>query len=171
MFFSPIIATGIATLAGPTLSTIDPNLSVKNIDFLLTIPSIIYLCVIAYKLMREYATVERLEMALMKKIRTILADLGAEKTADLTYTPQCKARNFWVHLLLTLPTLYINWLYIDYRYITEPVKRFKEANKVQHYVLKNLKQVLNKNTNRAIAGTLTTASETPVANDPAEPLA
>lgn len=147
--FGGFVAGFIAALVGSVASHADPNLSVNNLASLLQIPLIVYNCIIMYKLMREHATLERWECSLLQKTKTMLQDLGVQKASEINYVPQCKPRNFWIHALLTVPTVFINWIYVDYRLINEPVKRFKQSNRVQHQVVQALKQVFNKNQQRA----------------------
>jgi hypothetical protein len=113
------------------------------------LPASIYQWVIISKLMKDHASLEKLECTLLQKTKTMLQDLGVQKATEINYAPQCKPRNFWIHFLLTVPTLCINWLFVDYQLITEPSKRFKETNRVQYQVIQALKQVFNKNQQHA----------------------
>ena len=132
-----------------TVSEVDMMSYRSGIQMVLQLPVFIYAIMIYTSLMKNHATLEQFEVSCLKKTKSMLLDLGVQKATEINYAPQCKPRNFWIHVLLTVPTLTINWWFVDYQLITEPSKRFKEANKVQHQVIQALKQVFNKNQQRA----------------------
>jgi len=147
------IASMLISFLGPVgLSSLDKTqlpLIMSGIQVVVCLPVWIYQCIIHNKLMKDHASLEKLECILLQKTKTMLQDLGVQKATEINYVPQCKARNFWIHALLTVPTVAINWWFVDYQLITEPSKRFKEVNRVQYQVIQALKQVFNKNQQHA----------------------
>jgi hypothetical protein len=139
----------IAPMLFPTANTEQVSVYISGISMVLQLPIMIYGIMIYTSLMKNHATLEQFEVSCLQKTKTMLLDLGFDKARTLAYEPQCKPRNFWIHFALTFVTFGLNWLYVDFRLITEPVKRFKEANKVQYEVLQGLKQIFNKNLQRA----------------------
>jgi hypothetical protein len=159
------VAGAISYFLAPLLfSAVDKEtiaLYSSGIQLVLQLPIIIYSIIILSSLMKNHASLERFESACLQKTRSMLLDLGVKEARDIHYEPQCKPRNFWLHFALSFVTLGLNWLYVDYQLITEPVKRFKEANRVQHQVVQALKQVFNKNLQHANKLRVRLASEQP----------
>jgi hypothetical protein len=118
---------------------------------LYSIGTLVYKSFITYGLMNDYTTLEKWDMALLQKTKTMLSDLGLEKTSSISYTTHCKTRNFWIPFFLTIPTLGLIWLYVDYFLISEPAKRFKELPWIQFQILDGLKSVAQKNEDRTKA--------------------
>ena len=58
----------------------------------------------------------------------------------------CQPPNLWLHLALTLPTLGLNWIYVDYRLTVEAQNRFAESARVQGAILQALKQLAEEST-------------------------
>ena len=147
------IAGMLVSFLGPVgFSSVDKTqlpLIMSGIQVVVCLPVWTYQCIIHSKLMKDHATLERFELACLQKTKTLLQDLGVQKATEINYVPQCKPRNFWIHALLTVPTVAINWWFVDYQLITEPSKRFKQVNRVQHQVIQALKQVFNKNQQHA----------------------
>jgi hypothetical protein len=134
-----VIASAVSFMLAPmlfsTASEVDMMSYHSGLQGVLQLPVSIYACIIMSSLMKDHASLERLECTMLQKTKTMLQDLGVEKAKEINYVPQCKARNFWIHFALTFVTLGINWLFVDYQLITEPVKRFKQSNRVQHQVV------------------------------------
>ena len=143
------VSAVVAPMLFPTANAEQVSVYISGISMVLQLPIMIYVIMIYTSLMKNHATLEQFEVSCLQKTKTMLLDLGFEKARTLAYEPQCKPRNFWVHFALSFVTLGLNWFYVDYQLVNEPVKRFKEANKVQYEVLQGLKQIFNKNLQHA----------------------
>ena len=97
-------------------------------------------------LMKDYVLFDNMEEGLLKGITPIVKTLLKDEQWELSFTEQCQPRNFWLHLALTLPTLGLNWVYVDYRLTVEAQNRFAESARVQGAILQALKQLTEQST-------------------------
>jgi hypothetical protein len=142
---SGILAGGGAAVEQPEAPSLLPYIVQLGVMF----PILIYYSIIYAGLMKDYAKFDALEADLVKKMKVMLLDLGVEQAKNITFEPQCKPRKFWLHWLLSIPTLCINWLYVDYQLVTEPLKRFKEANRAQYHIQQALAYIAKTNEERS----------------------
>ena len=97
-------------------------------------------------LMKDFVLFDNMEEGLLKGITPIVKTLLKNEQWELSFTKQCQPRNFWLQLALTLPTLGLNWIYVDYRLTVEAQKRFAESARVQGAILQALKQLAEQST-------------------------
>jgi len=108
----------------------------------LTLPStILFGLYFLKRLLTDFVLFDNMEEGLLKGITPIVKTLLKNEQWELSFTKQCQPRNFWLHLALTLPTLGLNWIYVDYRLTVEAQKRFAESARVQGAILQALKQL------------------------------
>ena len=95
----------------------------------------ILIVLVTYFLRTKYNLIDTLESSISADLLKIL------QIEDQPLAINCRAPNFWLNLALTLPTLGLNWIYVDYRLTVEAQKRFAESARVQGAILQALKQL------------------------------
>lgn len=93
-----------------------------------------------YLINSRYSSLDELELGFSKNLQNAL------QIESPPLTTNCQKLNLWLHLALTLPTLGLNWIYVDYRLTVEAQKRFAESARVQGAILQALKQLAEEST-------------------------
>jgi hypothetical protein len=114
----------------------------SNIINLINFPFGIYWYYLLKRSMEDYTHIDKWEASLLYYLQPLLRQLSNnDNRISLPFEPQCEKRNFWIFLLLLIPTLGINYLYIDYCTIHEAQRRFKESARVQYRILQTVKKL------------------------------
>ncbi|MCS6267656.1 MAG: hypothetical protein H2174_08840 [Vampirovibrio sp.] len=109
---------------------------------LINFPFGIYWYYLLKRSMEDYPHMDKWEASLTYYLQPLLRQLSNnDNRISLPFEPQCERRNFWIFLLLLIPTLGINYLYIDYCCIHEAQRRFKESARVQYRILQTVKKL------------------------------
>ena len=117
------------------------------LSYLIIYPSGFYSYYLKYRLLKDYPQLDKMESKFLSFIQPILQKFLGDTRLSLSFEPQCKPRNFWLHLLLLFPTLGINFLYLDYCCIHEAQRRFKESARVQYRILQAVKKLAEQSAN------------------------
>lgn len=139
-------------------SHVDPASAKKQIAFLepyndlislINLSLSIYWYYLYKRLLEDYIPMDLLEAKLLSYVQPILRNFSNNDSRTLlpSFEPQCRPRNFWLHLLLLFPTLGINFLYLDYCCIHEAQRRFKESARVQYRILQAVKKLAEQSAN------------------------
>lgn len=117
---------------------------------LLYLPFNIYLYSIMYGLMKDYAELERLDINSLYNAKMMLSSIENDVLNTINYQPCCRfsvgAKSAFKYIFLTILTLGLNWIYVDYRLTVEAQNRFAESARVQGAILQALKQLAEEST-------------------------
>jgi hypothetical protein len=150
LVFSEILPPLIASHFNPTLQ----GYALERFELItgnqLYLPFNIYLCIIMYGLLKDYAELERLDIQTLYNAKMMLLNSGNAALNNISYQPCCRfsagVKSAFKYIILTLPTLGLNWVYVDYRLTVEAQKRFAESARVQGEILQALKQLAEEST-------------------------
>ena len=120
----------------------------SNVINLINFPFGIYWYYLLKRSMEDYTHIDKWEASLLYYLQPLLRQLSNnDNRILLSFEPQCEKRNFWIFLLLLIPTLGINFLYLDYCCIHEAQRRFKESARVQYRILQAVKKLAEQSAN------------------------
>jgi hypothetical protein len=150
LIFSEILPPLIASHFNPTLQGYALERFELLTGNLLYLPFNIYLYSIMYGLLKDYAELERLDINSLYNAKMRLSSIGIDSLNTLNYQPYCRfsagAKSAFKYVVLTILTLGLNWIYVDYRLTVEAQKRFAESARVQGAILQALKQLAEAST-------------------------
>jgi hypothetical protein len=149
--FSEILPSLIASHFNPTLQGYALERFELALSTLLYLPFNIYLYSIMYGILKDYAELERLDIQTLYNAKMMLSSIGNDALNTINYKPCCRfsagAKSVFKYTVLTILTLGLNWIYVDYRLTVEAQKRFTESARVQGAILQALKQLAGNPTN------------------------
>ncbi len=105
-----------------------------------------------HSMMKDLPRLEAVKQEWLERMIPIWQQCHLPTHTLSAYTPQTKERSWWLHTLLCLPTLTLNfWMYMDYQFHVEPTRAFKASSELEHSVLDLLRPSKHRETNIAVA--------------------